>query len=225
MKNILITGANRGLGLGFVQHYLDRGDRVWATYRDKATSLIRLESTDCNPIKWDVTQALAETEQQKLPDEINLLINNAGIYGPKDGGQNLNNVSKEALLEVFTTDAVAPLLLVQSLLPRLKKGKATIANMSSKMGSASDNSSGGVYAYRAAKSALCIISRSMAVDLNSDNIKVICLHPGWVKTDMTNQTGLIDVDTSIAGLTSVIDNINDYSPGAFVAFDGTVIPY
>ncbi len=225
MKNILITGANRGLGLGFVKFYLNRGDRVWATYRDDANSLIRLESTRCNPIKWDINEALAETEQAKLPNEINLLVNNAGIYGAKDGGQSLEKVSKQELLQVFNTDAVAPLLLVQNLLPRLKRGKATIANMSSKMGSATDNGSGGVYAYRAAKSALNIISRSMAIDLAKDGIKVICLHPGWVQTDMTNQTGLVDVDTSVAGLTSAIDSVNDYSPGAFVAFDGTVVPY
>jgi len=225
MKNILITGANRGLGLGFVKHYLNQGDRVWATYRENASALNQLESTHCKPIKWDVTQPMEEAEQAKLPDEINLLINNAGIYGPKDGGQNLDNISADDMQQVFKTDAIAPLLLVQNLLPQLKKGRATIANMSSKMGSTSDNSSGGVYAYRAAKSALNIISRSMALDLEADNINVICLHPGWVQTDMTNHSGLIDVGTSIAGLTSVIDNVANYSPGAFVAFDGTVIPY
>lgn len=225
MNNILITGATRGLGLGFVRHYLNQGDRVWASYRDNANALLDLEGADCTPIKWDITQPLAEAEKNKLPDEINLLINNAGIYGSKDGGQNLENIGEKELLHVFKTDAVAPLLLVQYLLPRLKRGQATIANMSSKMGSSSDNSSGGVYAYRAAKSALCIISRSMAVDLMESNIKVICLHPGWVKTDMTNQTGLVDVETSVAGLTSVIDNIDHYSPGAFVAYDGKTIPY
>jgi NAD(P)-dependent dehydrogenase (short-subunit alcohol dehydrogenase family) len=225
MKNILITGANRGLGLGFVKYYLNQGDRVWATYRENASALTELESTHCKPIKWDVTQPLTEAERAKLPHEFNLLINNAGIYGPKDGGQNLDNISADDMQQVFKTDAVAPLLLVQYLLPRLKRGRATIANMSSKMGSASDNSSGGVYAYRAAKSALNIISRSMALDLKIDNISVICLHPGWVKTDMTNHSGLIDVDTSIAGLTSVIDNVAHYAPGTFVAFDGTVIPY
>jgi len=225
MKNILITGANRGLGLGFVKFYLNRGDRVWATYRDNASSLIKLESTRCNPIKWDVTQALAETEQVKLPDEINLLVNNAGIYGSKDDGQSLEKVSKHELQQVFNINAIAPLLMVQQLLPRLKRGQATIANMSSKMGSSADNGSGGVYAYRAAKSALNIISRSMAVDLAKEGIQVICLHPGWVQTDMTNQTGLVDVETSVAGLTSVIDHVSDYSPGAFVAFDGTHVPY
>jgi NAD(P)-dependent dehydrogenase (short-subunit alcohol dehydrogenase family) len=225
MKNILVTGANRGLGLGFVKYYLNRGDRVWATYRSKAGSLEGLESSALVLLKWDVTEPLAETEQVKLPDEINLLINNAGIYGAKNGGQDVNSIGQQDMLQVFKIDAVAPLMTVQSLLPRLKKGRATIANMSSKMGSAADNDSGGVYAYRAAKSALNIISRSLAVDLKNDNINVICLHPGWVQTDMTNQTGLINVETSVAGLSSVIDNVGSYEPGAFVAFDGTGVPY
>ncbi len=225
MRNVLVTGANRGIGLGFVKHYLSEGDRVWATYRDDVTPLVRLDSPACNPLKWDVTEALSEPEQTKLPVEINLLINNAGIYGSRENGQNLEQVTQAELLSVFKIDAAAPLQVVQSLLPRLIRGKATVANMSSKMGSSSDNGSGGVYAYRAAKSALCIISKSMAIDLAKYDIKVLCLHPGWVQTDMTKQTGLIDVQISVAGLTSVIDNIRDYPPGAFVAFDGAIIPY
>ncbi len=225
MNNIFITGANRGLGLGFVKHYLNRGDRVWATYRNEASSLVNLKNPSCIPIQWDVTEPLADTEGTKLPDEIHLLINNAGIYGAKNGGQDLDSIEQQEMLQVFKIDAVAPLMTVKSMLPRLKKGRATIANMSSKMGSVADNGSGGVYAYRAAKSALNIISRSLAVDLAKDNINVITLHPGWVQTDMTNQTGLINVETSIAGLSSVIDNASSYQPGAFVAFDGTEVPY
>lgn len=80
MQNVLITGANRGLGLGFVEHHLNRGDRVWATYRDNATPPLKLNSTACNPVKWDVSQPLNEQEQSKLPGNIHLLINNAGIY-------------------------------------------------------------------------------------------------------------------------------------------------
>ena len=129
------------------------------------------------------------------------------------------------MLEVFRIVTVAPLRVVQCLLPRERQGHAIIANMSSKMGSVADNGSGGVYAYRAAKSALCMVSKSMAVDLANDGIQVICLHPGWVQTDMTNQTGLIDVETSVAGLCTVIEEIDRYAPGAFVAYDGTLVPY
>lgn len=225
MSNVLITGANRGIGLGFVRHYLARGDQVWAGYRDNAHSLNSLNSANCHPIQWDVSEPLAKAEQAKLPEEIHLLINNAGIYGSNKGGQQLANIRQDELLEVFKIDAITPINVVQTLLARLQKGQATIANMSSKMGSVEDNTSGGAYAYRAAKSALCNISKSMAIDLQNDNINVITLHPGWVQTDMTGQTGLIDVETSVAGLAAVIDNIQQYPPGAFIAYDGATIPY
>lgn len=128
-------------------------------------------------------------------------------------------------MRVFEVNVTAPVQLVQFLLPRLQRGKATIANMSSNMGSTGDNSSGGAYAYRASKSALCNVSKSMALDLLKDGIQVLCLHPGWVRTDMGGESGLIDVETSIAGLTSVIDKVETYPPGAFVAYDGIRIPY
>lgn len=225
MRKILITGANRGIGLGFVKHYINQGDQVWATYRADATPLLRLNTTACHPVHWDVNQPLSEQEAAKLPAELDLLINNAGIYGAAGEGQSLENISAPEMLDVFRTDAVAPLQVVKTLLPRLKQGQAVIANMSSKMGSSGDNSSGGVYAYRAAKAALCIISRSLAVDLAADNIRVVCLHPGWVQTDMTGQTGLVDVATSVTGLASVIEHIDQYPPGAFVAYDGQIVPY
>ena len=225
MKNILITGANRGIGLGFAHHFLALGDHVWACYRDTPELLLALQNPNCHPIKWDVEHTLDKSEQNKLPEEIHLLINNAGIYGAKDGGQDLSKITHEQMLEVFSIDAAAPILVVQALLPLLKRGEATIANMSSKMGSVADNTSGGCYAYRAAKSALCNITKSMAVDLAPDNIKAIALHPGWVQTDMTNQTGLIDIKTAVAGLCNVINNIDHYPPGAFVAYDGTIVPY
>lgn len=225
MRNVLITGANRGLGLGFVQHYLNRGDKVWATYRHDALPLVKLENINCQAIHWDVTQALHETEIAKLPYDIDILINNAGIYGLKNGGQSLQYVTEEALMEVFKVNVAAPVKVVQFLLPRLQRAKATIVNMSSKMGSVSDNSSGDAYAYRASKSALCNVTKSMALDLQKDGIQVLCLHPGWVRTDMGGEHGLIDVETSITGLTSIIDRVEDYAPGAFVAYDGISIPY
>lgn len=77
MNNILITGANRGLGLGFIKHYLNRGERIWATYRNEASSLSELNSSACISVKWDVTEPLADAEQVKLPDKIHLLINTA----------------------------------------------------------------------------------------------------------------------------------------------------
>lgn len=225
--NILITGAGRGIGLGFAAHYLELGHTVYACYRSESDELSRLADKfrELKPIRWDVTQAATDSIINSFPPQIDVLINNAGIYGPKKDGQSLQKVTAESMHEVFDVDTVAPLRVVQTLLPRLTRPGAVIANISSKMGSSADNSSGGTYAYRAAKAALVIISKSMAVDLQDDGISVITLHPGWVRTGMVDFTGLVDVEESVAGMARVIENINDYQPGDFVAFDGKLIPY
>jgi len=226
--NVLITGANRGIGLGFVNHYLAQGYRVWATYRSDQGLLKQIDNERLHCIQWDITEAISDARLQSMgvPDSIDLLINNAGIYGPKKTlGQSFDSVSAETMLEVFDVDCVGALRVSQVLSSRVITARGVIANMSSKMGSNEDNTSGGCYAYRAAKAALVIVSRSMAIDLAADGVSVITLHPGWVSTDMTNHSGLIDVATSVAGLSNVITNIKEYEPGAFVAFDGKVVPF
>ncbi len=226
--NVVVTGANRGLGLGFVRHYLNQGADVWGCYRSSPGQLESIESDRLHIVQWDVTENKGPdfAERAGLPEKIDLLINNAGIYGPKKGeGQSLTSVTPETMHEVFDVDCVGPLRVVQTLLPRITAARGKIANVSSKMGSSADNSSGGCYAYRAAKAALVIVSKSMAIDLAPEGVRVITLHPGWVRTEMTGHSGLIDVQESVAGMTCVIDHIDDYEPGAFVAFDGQIVPY
>jgi len=219
---VLITGANRGIGAGFVRHYLEQGEEVWACYRHDPGELAGINSDSLHLLRWNV--ALDHPPQGALPENIDLLINNAGIYGPGKDGQELDRVTPEAMLEVFNVDCVGPLRVVKYLRNRFAE-VATIANISSKMGSSADNSSGGTYAYRAAKAALVMVSKSMAVDLRDENIQVITLHPGWVRTDMTDGTGLIDVATSVDGMAGVIASAARYAPGQFIAFDGKVVPY
>jgi len=221
--NIVITGANRGLGLGFVQHYLAQGDEVWACYRSNLDGLSDIKSDKLHTVQLDVSRDF-DVNTLALPDSIDLLINNAGIYGPY-GAQDLDSITSDAMLEVFNVDCVGPLRVVQQLKERIVRAKGVIANISSKMGSSDDNGSGGTYAYRAAKAGLVIISKSMAIDLKPLGVSVITLHPGWVSTDMTHQSGLIDVSTSVAGMTDVISRIDDYELGQFVAFDGQVVPF
>ncbi len=228
--NVLITGANRGIGAGFVRHYLSQGDRVWACYRSNLDDLKQIKNSALTCVQWDVLERPSNSCLASLPNELNLLINNAGVYGSLAGGQQLQTVTAQQMLDVFHVNAIAPINVVQQLLPALKNAtksgnRACIANMSSKMGSVEDNSSGGAYAYRASKSALCNISRSMAHDLAGYGIQVISLHPGWVRTDMTENTGLIDVNESVAGLADVICHTNQYPPGSFIAFDGQTVPY
>lgn len=227
--NVVITGAGRGIGLGFVRYYYGRGDQVWAVCRQLSDQLRSLREDGVRVVYWDVSKPEPEAGGDDLPSAIDLVINNAGIYGAHGGAgdsdQSLSGVSMSDMHEVFDVDCLGALRVVQHLLPALKHDGAVIANVSSKMGSSADNSSGGCYAYRAAKCALVIVSRSMAIDLAADGIRVITLHPGWVRTDMTQHSGLIDVAESVAGMTDVINHIDDYPSGAFVAFDGQQIPY
>jgi len=227
--NVLITGAGRGIGLGFVRYYHARGDQVWAVCRELSDQLRSLQDDGARVVYWDVRKSEPEANGDDLPSTIDLLINNAGIYGAHGGAgdsdQSLTGVSMSEMHEVFDVDCLGALRVVQHVLPALKTGHGVIANVSSKMGSSGDNSSGGCYAYRAAKAALVIVSRSMAIDLAADGIKVITLHPGWVRTDMTRHGGLIDVAESVAGMADVISRIDGYPVGAFVAFDGQQIPY
>ena len=224
--NVFITGANRGLGLAFVSYYLDHGHSVYACHRGNTGGLSGMQDhPDLHVFEWDVTTEPDSTLLEALPDSIDLLINNAGIYGPMKNGQTLEAVTAETMHHVYDVNCVAPLRVVQTLLDRLTRPGATIANVSSKMGSSTDNSSGGTYAYRAAKAALAIVSKSMAMDLEGQGIRVITLHPGWVRTDMGGESGLIDTTESVSGMASVIDDIDKYKPGAFVAFDGAIVPY
>ncbi len=221
--NVLITGANRGIGLGFVKHHLEHGHDVWACYRTTADSLSALGCEKLHLLQWDV--GLDDDPEGELPASIDLLINNAGIYGPGKDGQSLHKVTSEAMLNVFNIDCIGPLRVVQKLADRVINAKGVIANISSKMGSSDDNSSGGTYAYRAAKAGLVIVSRSMAMDLAPYGVHVITLHPGWVATDMTGNNGLIDIDTSVTGMSSVINRARNFHQGQFVAFDGKIVPY
>ena len=222
--NVLITGANRGIGLGFVKHYLQQGWQVWACYRDDNHALNALASENLHLVQWDVTES--QPQQGNLPESLDLLINNAGIYGPaKQAGQELCTITSETMMRVFEVNCVGAIQVAQRLRPALAAANGRIANISSKMGSSADNSSGSCYAYRAAKAALIISSKSMAIDLLDEGVKVITLHPGWVQTDMTQQSGEITVSTSVNGMLRVIENIDHYPIGAFVAYDGEAIPY
>ena len=218
--NVLITGAARGLGAGFVRHYLAEGCDVWACHRGATGELADIHDPHLHLLHWDVADDAGP--QGELPAAIDVLINNAGIYGPGKDGQSLDKVTPQTMLEVFNVDCVGPLRVVQRLHPHMN-ADGVIANVSSKMGSSADNTSGGTYAYRAAKAALVIVSKSMAVDLTP--VHVVTLHPGWVRTDMTHHNGLIDVATSVAGMTDVIRRARDFAPGAFVAYDGREVPY
>ena len=226
-----ITGCNRGLGLEFVQQLLARGERVIATCRDIATAtdltaLTLKHSGQLSLVEMDVSDEASMREAVALLNDeaIDVFINNAGVYGPRDA--NFGNVDGPAMAEVLYTNAVAPVLLTQLLIDNVRKGSGKkLVFVSSKMGSIADNGRGGSYIYRSSKTALNSIVKSLALDFAPEGIAAATLHPGWVRTDMGGPNGLIDAPESVSGMLNVIDGLSVANTGQFFNYDGATIAW
>lgn len=228
MSVIFITGANRGIGLSLTQLYLQAGHTVYATYRNanSAKSLFELQAKHSNLscIELDVTDYSSVQELAESIDCIDLLINNAGYYGPK--GYDLGSIDVDEWRRVFEINSIAPLKLVEAFLKPLNQGQTKkIACLSSKVGSMTENTSGGGYIYRSSKAALNSVVKSLSNDLTFQGFTVLALHPGWVKTDMGGPNALIDPLTSAQGLIDVIEASNQSMSGHFINYDGSAIAW
>ena len=230
MKTVLITGTNRGLGLEFVKQYLESGQRVIATARAPAQSqplqaLLEQYPQQLTLCTLDVSDPESRKQFAKtIGDQpIHLMINNAGVHG---GWGQLGKLDEAEWLRCLHINSIAPIKMVELLRGNLVDAEqATVAILSSKMGSVSDNTSGGSYIYRSSKAALNAAAKSLAMDLAGEKIKVAILHPGWVRTDMGGPNGLIDTATSIGGMRRVLTHLTWDQSGSFIAYDGTVIPW
>ncbi len=220
MPNAIITGANRGIGLQLCRVLKDRGYGVTALCRQHSDAL---SSLGVNVVDhYDVTDAdaIGSFAQSVEPGSIDLLINNAGILH----GMSLDDLDIESSRQQFEINALGPLRVTHSLLHALKDG-AKIALITSRMGSIADNDSGGSYGDRMSKAALNAAGVSLARDLHSRGIAVAILHPGYVRTDMTGQSGLIDTDESVSGLLERIDKLNLENSGSFWHSNGDLLPW
>lgn len=236
--NIFVTGASRGIGLEFVKQYASLASTklIFATCRSesKATELkqlaanndkvkiLELEVRDYN--KYE--KIVDEVTKSVGPDGLNLLINNAGIHIKAD----FHDAKRDDMMEVYEVNVVAPLFLTRALTPLLQASskashKTFVANISSKVGSIADNTSGQMYAYRTSKAAFNQVSKSLSIQLKSDNIIVASIHPGWVQTDMGGPNAPIDAKTSVENMLKTFDNITPEQAGLLLNYDGTVIPY
>ncbi|ABZ76632.1 short-chain dehydrogenase/reductase SDR [Shewanella halifaxensis HAW-EB4] len=230
MKHVVITGANRGIGLAFVGHYLTTGWQVTACCRNlnDAVALQHQQSkfTALKLVELDVTipSSIAELKRSLGSEAIDLLINNAGYYGPK--GVRFGTTDINQWQAVLAVNTIAPLILTETLYPNLKIAQnCVLAFISSKVGSMQDNSSGGGYYYRSSKAALNSVVKSLSIDLIQDGIKCVVLHPGWVQTEMGGPNALIDTDTSVKGMTQVIDGLTQEQSGHFYDYQGKTIPW
>ncbi|XP_015177609.1 PREDICTED: C-factor [Polistes dominula] len=248
MKSILITGCNRGLGLGLVKHLIQLPkppENIFATCRDvsKATKLKELaeRSRNIHIIEIDLVNTcnytkIVNTVSEKVGSEgLNVLFNNAGI---SQKFSRIGMVKEENLINNFFINTVAPIMLAKALLPLLKIAsknneieknmsinRAAIINMTSILGSITQNDQGGFYSYRCSKAALNAATKSMSIDLKNDGILVICLHPGWVRTDMGGNNAPMDIDTSISNILNVMKMLSDKHTGSFLQYDGTTLPW
>ena len=226
MKTVLITGANRGIGLKLTQLYLENGWQVHATYREEqgAKQLFELKRDNLHCHQLDVTH------YDKLPQftaslpTIDLLINNAGYYGPK--GTGFGDTQVEEWRKVFEVNTIAPLKFIEALYTKMRHGSyKKVVCISSKMASMEDNTSGAAYIYRSSKAALNSVVKSLSHELAQDGITVLALHPGWVQTDMGGPNALLDTTTSAQGLMDVIEGADMSSTGKFLNYDGTPLPW
>ncbi|XP_066413642.1 C-signal-like isoform X1 [Molothrus aeneus] len=254
VHSVLVTGANRGLGLGFVQHFLRMPNPpqwIFATCRDpkgqRAQDLQNLASKHPNLViialeiadPASIKAAAAKVEECLGSSGLNLLINNAGMVKPKM----LEAETLEDMTETYTTNTVGPLLMGQAFLPLLKKAaqgspgsglscsKAAIINISSIGGSIA--SAFGweliqVTSYRCSKAALNMLSKCQSLAYKEHGILCVALHPGWVQTDLGSSAGgvpPVTVDDSVQGMLKVLSSLSEKDTGTFLDWEGNVIPW
>ncbi len=224
-KNIVITGANRGIGLAMAKICSKRGDNVYALCRKSSVALTELNATVISNVDIS-TEAGVDQAITALSDiHIDLLINNAGIY--RD--ENLTDFNKMTITEQFSVNALAPLALTYALLACLS-ANSKVAFITSRMGSIADNDSGGRYGYRMSKAALNIGAVSLAKDLASEQIAIGIYHPGYVQTDMVNSPGStsngdISSDVSAQRLLNLMDELTMNDSGVFRHSNGEILPW
>jgi NAD(P)-dependent dehydrogenase (short-subunit alcohol dehydrogenase family) len=218
MPTVLITGANRGIGLEFARQYSADGWDVVATVREDSPELnalgVRVERLDMRNL--DSVAGFGERLES-----LDLLIANAGTYGPKSPASGQEG---EEWLETFAVNTVAPYLLAKSVLPLVERVGGKLIAVSTRMGSIEDNTSGGYIAYRSSKTALNSAWKSLAIDNNG---KVTCavIHPGWVQTRMGGRSAPLSPEDSVSGMRKVIEDLTPEDSGAFFSHDGSQIPW
>lgn len=228
MSIVLVTGANRGIGLEFVRQYLADGWHVIACYRapvsKELSSLLSTNSTQLRLFALDVSesQQIRALAQQLSGISIDVLINNAGVY-PESA---FSEADEAAWHLAFQVNTLAPFHMAQAFASHVTKSEQRkFVTLSSKMGSIEDNTSGGSYIYRTSKTAANMVMKSLSVDLATHGIACLTLHPGWVLTDMGGPHALITVQTSVSGMRKVIAQLGLSNTGQFIAYDGKAIPW
>jgi NAD(P)-dependent dehydrogenase (short-subunit alcohol dehydrogenase family) len=240
MRRVVITGANRGLGLEMARQLLARGDEVVATAREpkaaadltKLTtgsggrgSVVRLDVADSD------TAAAAALQIGERFEAVDLLFNNAGIWsvaGQPEGvsAGALDELRPEPVLEVLRVNAVGPLLVTQALAPLLSAAsRAVVVNLSSGLGSIAGATRRGNVAYGMSKAALNMLTRHLAAELAGQGTVVVAMSPGWVATDMGGPQATLRPAESVRGILNAVDALTPVQSGAFLDHTGATLPW
>lgn len=231
MPTLLITGANRGIGLELCKQYAGLGWNVHAACRvpDEAAELNKLATDSKGLVSVHALEVTNEKQMDALKKElkgkpVDILLNNAGVHAL--GASQFGRTDDKAWEEAVAVNLIAPMKMMEHFVDNVAMSeRRIIASMSSKMGSIDDNTSGGSYAYRATKAALNAVMVSAAHDLRHLDIISLILHPGWVRTDMGGPNGEISVQQSAEMLCKILDNCSIEDSGKFFDIDGTIIPW
>ena len=232
MQRVLVTGANRGLGLEFTRQLLARGDRVYATCRHpgRALALTSLAAAHPGhlhvlPLELDKERSIAELarETAALTDALDVLVNNAGMLV---SGERFGSLAAKALNETFASNVTGTVLLTQALCPLLEKGEnARVMNLSSRLGSIGTSGGFGTPSYAISKAALNMATRQLAAALAPQHVTVFCVSPGWVSTDMGGAGAPLAPPQAVAKLLRVLDAATRTNAGRFLDNDGSDIPW
>lgn len=232
MNTLLITGANRGIGLEFTRQFAADGWRVLACCRhpDKSESLRQLatrypQHVVIHALDVAIRDQIERLAQALSGETIDLLINNAGVY-PASDKRGFGQTDYSEWMNAFDINAMAPLKMAESFSRQIARSKLKlIVTVTSQMGSIADNTSGGSYLYRSSKAAANMVMKSLAVDLKQSGITAVAFNPGWVKTDMGGPDAMISVEESVTGMRKVIGRLTLADSGKFIGNDGQEIPW
>ncbi len=224
METVLIAGASRGIGLALAEQFLEKGYDVIATYRGAAVpaNLEKLASSgrlSCLSLNVTDGQSIATLVAKLDGRVLDILINNAGIQGPKQ--QTLQEMDADGWMETLRVNTIAPFMLSQALLPNLRlSANPRILTVSSQMG-ALNGQGAGFYAYRSSKAAVNKVMQVLAGELKQEGIIVVPVHPGWVRTDMGGSQADISPRESAAGLFELACRLRTEDSGRFFTWQGT----
>ncbi len=236
MTTVLITGANRGLGLEFVRQYQDKNVIIHACCRnpDAANELNALADNSGGLIKVHRMEVSDPSQVSSVADalkgvSIDRLINNAGILGTiidQPGNSAFGNLDYNVWEETMRVNVLSPFRICEAFVEHVAASdEKLMVFLSTHMASITELADGGFYPYRSSKAALNLVIKGLSIDLKDRGVRTLALHPGWVKTDMGSQAAAVDIPDSIAGMKDVISGFKAPRTGEFINYDNSPIQW